>query len=215
MVSAIDVTEPLVEGLLTLENGVKMFDAFTQKDVLVTAPVICCFCDNVRASELLNPSWEQSGKVMSSLSIHIILSCTSVILALSCLDFFISNLHKWWNENSNSLQDRTMKWSNVSRQNLARDWNRLSMVWRKKIILFLNWNQLISLGTNLFGYNILSLHECVYRYTGQCQLNVYTQFFWEHINTCCSHLWTRHLTILKKKYWLSSAVFLSEEFLPI
>ena len=43
VVSAIDVTEPLVEDLLTLENGVKMFNSFTQKDVLLIAPVICCF----------------------------------------------------------------------------------------------------------------------------------------------------------------------------
>ena len=54
VVSAVDTTEPLVEDLLTLENGLKMFDACTQREVLVVAPVICCLCDNVRASELLN-----------------------------------------------------------------------------------------------------------------------------------------------------------------
>ena len=54
VVSAMDMREPLVEDLLTLERGVKMFDAHTKNEVLVIAPAICCLCDNVRASELLN-----------------------------------------------------------------------------------------------------------------------------------------------------------------
>ena len=54
VLSAMDMAEPLVDNLLALENGIKVFDAHTGTNVFVVAPVLCCLCDNVRAAELLN-----------------------------------------------------------------------------------------------------------------------------------------------------------------
>lgn len=45
---------PIVDDLLVLEKGVRMYDALLKKEVLVISPVLCILCDNVRASELLN-----------------------------------------------------------------------------------------------------------------------------------------------------------------
>ena len=52
--SAIEMSRPIVDDLLALEKGVRMFDALTNSEVLVIAPVICALCDNVRASEIVN-----------------------------------------------------------------------------------------------------------------------------------------------------------------
>ena len=51
-VSALELASPIISDLLKLQEGVEMFDAFLEKDVLVLAPVIACLCDNPRASEL-------------------------------------------------------------------------------------------------------------------------------------------------------------------
>lgn len=51
-VKALEMSEPIITDLLKLEDGVVMFDAATQQDVLVIAPVLCIVADNVRASEL-------------------------------------------------------------------------------------------------------------------------------------------------------------------
>jgi hypothetical protein len=48
------MTAPIVEDLLMLEKGVRVFDSLLNMEVMVVAPVICLLCDNARASELLN-----------------------------------------------------------------------------------------------------------------------------------------------------------------
>ena len=53
-VSVLDMATPLVQNLLELEKGVKMFDAYLEQDVYVVAPVMSVLADNPRASELLN-----------------------------------------------------------------------------------------------------------------------------------------------------------------
>ena len=45
----------MVETIATLENeGFEVFDAFSNENVLVVAPLLLVICDNPRASELLN-----------------------------------------------------------------------------------------------------------------------------------------------------------------
>lgn len=45
---------PLFKDLVTLQNeGIEVYDAYLCKKVLLFAQVLCCICDNVRASELL------------------------------------------------------------------------------------------------------------------------------------------------------------------
>ena len=63
VVSAMDMTEPLVNDLLLLEEGINMFDASLQREILLIAPVICCLCDNVRASELINHLGSKAKKL--------------------------------------------------------------------------------------------------------------------------------------------------------
>ena len=46
---------PIVKELKILEkDGVVLFDAFLQKEVLAVSPVLCVICDNPRASEVTN-----------------------------------------------------------------------------------------------------------------------------------------------------------------
>ena len=52
--SAIEMSRRIVDDLLALEKGVRMFDDLTNSEVLVIAPVIRALCDNVRASEIVN-----------------------------------------------------------------------------------------------------------------------------------------------------------------
>ena len=55
VVSALDMTGPLVQQLYDLEsNGIEVFDAFLNQSVLVVSPLMCVLADNPRASELLN-----------------------------------------------------------------------------------------------------------------------------------------------------------------
>ena len=53
-ISALDMVPPLVEDLLRLEDGIRIYDACKGAEVLVLAPVMSILCDNPRASELLN-----------------------------------------------------------------------------------------------------------------------------------------------------------------
>lgn len=54
-VDCLKMADPIVEDLLVLENeGVFMYDASYEEDVLVVAPVLCAIADNPRASDLLN-----------------------------------------------------------------------------------------------------------------------------------------------------------------
>lgn len=47
---------PLVEELIKLENGVIVYDALLQRDIILMAPLLAILSDNPRHSELLNHS---------------------------------------------------------------------------------------------------------------------------------------------------------------
>ena len=51
----LDMTEPIAQQLTQLEiEGVVVYDAYYEENVLVIAPLLCVICDNPRASQLLN-----------------------------------------------------------------------------------------------------------------------------------------------------------------
>lgn len=63
VVSAVEMSEPLVAELLKLErDGIETYDAMLKLNVLVVTPVICILADNPRASELLNHLGPSSRK---------------------------------------------------------------------------------------------------------------------------------------------------------
>lgn len=54
-VDCIEMSKPIVDELKMLEkDGVPLYDAFLQKEVLAVSPVLCIICDNPRASEVTN-----------------------------------------------------------------------------------------------------------------------------------------------------------------
>ena len=54
-VSPLELSRPIVDELNVLEmEGIELYDAHLQEEVLVTAPLMCIICDNPRASELVN-----------------------------------------------------------------------------------------------------------------------------------------------------------------
>lgn len=61
-VSVLDMAAPIVQELLELEKGVRMFDAHLSKDVLVIAPVLALLADNPRHAELINHSGASANK---------------------------------------------------------------------------------------------------------------------------------------------------------
>ena len=51
----LDMTKPIAQQLTLLETeGVVVYDAYYEANVLVIAPLLCVICDNPRASQLLN-----------------------------------------------------------------------------------------------------------------------------------------------------------------
>lgn len=52
-ISAIKQLKPRVKDLLILQDGVVMFDALWNQDVLVVALILACLCDNPRVSEIV------------------------------------------------------------------------------------------------------------------------------------------------------------------
>ena len=48
------MAKPIVDDLISLEEGMVMYDAFLKEDVLVVAPVMCLLADNPR----LLTTWE-------------------------------------------------------------------------------------------------------------------------------------------------------------
>lgn len=60
--SAIEMSDPIVQDLLKLEEGVVVYDAFMKMDILIVAPVICSINDNGRASELVNHMGSTANK---------------------------------------------------------------------------------------------------------------------------------------------------------
>ena len=69
-----DMTEPLVEDLKKLEKRIIAYDAFLKSDVFLIAPIICCLCDNVRASELINHLGSKAIKLCRFCMVRIILA---------------------------------------------------------------------------------------------------------------------------------------------
>ena len=53
-VDAMTMAEPLVENLLQLENGIEVYDAFLEQNVIVVAPVMFIMADNPMSSDLCN-----------------------------------------------------------------------------------------------------------------------------------------------------------------
>ena len=53
-VSPLEMAKPIVDDLISLEEGMVMYDAFLKEDMLVVAPVMSLLADNPRASELVN-----------------------------------------------------------------------------------------------------------------------------------------------------------------
>jgi hypothetical protein len=51
--TAVDMMSAVVKDLCTLEKGVEMFDAKSNQNVFVIAPVLAILCDNPRASQIL------------------------------------------------------------------------------------------------------------------------------------------------------------------
>ena len=55
VLSALELSKPISEELVDLEqNGVTVFDAYSQQEVVVFAPLMFIVCDNPRAYELVN-----------------------------------------------------------------------------------------------------------------------------------------------------------------
>ena len=51
-VNTLELAEPLVDSVLRLEEGIVMYDAFLEENVLVIAPVMLIIADNPMSSEL-------------------------------------------------------------------------------------------------------------------------------------------------------------------
>ena len=56
------LAEPLVKNLLELEKGLNMYDAVSQEEVLVVAPLLLITADNPMASELCNHQGNTANK---------------------------------------------------------------------------------------------------------------------------------------------------------
>ena len=61
-VSVLDMATPIVKELKRLEEGIVVFDAHLQKEVLLIAPVLAVLGDNPRHSALLNHAGSSSNK---------------------------------------------------------------------------------------------------------------------------------------------------------
>ena len=48
------MTDALVNELIKLEEGIVVFDALLQQEIVVLAPVMCILADNARASEIVS-----------------------------------------------------------------------------------------------------------------------------------------------------------------
>lgn len=65
-VTPLEMAEPIARELATLENeGFEVFDAYSNENVLVVAPLLLVVCDNPRASELLNHLGSAAKYVLS------------------------------------------------------------------------------------------------------------------------------------------------------
>ena len=64
VISAVDLADGvLVQELNSLASeGIVVYDAYLQQDVLIVAPILCIICDNPRASELMNHAGSSARK---------------------------------------------------------------------------------------------------------------------------------------------------------
>ena len=76
--SAMQMSKPIVDDILNLEQGIYTYDSYLKTDVFVIAPVLCLLCDNARASELLN----HLGSTALCLCRMCNVSCTFCIIKL-------------------------------------------------------------------------------------------------------------------------------------
>ena len=61
--SAVDMSRPLVDDLLILENqGMFVFDGALQCEILLVAPLLCILADNPRHSEIMNHAGVTANK---------------------------------------------------------------------------------------------------------------------------------------------------------
>lgn len=124
-VSALDMTETLAPELTILEqNGVIVYDAFLNKQVIVVAPVICVLADNPRASELLNH--------MGSSARRYCRMCMVINLGSNCMYVLLSLYSKADKEVNPCVVDipRTLELTlqqilNIKSQNLQKDKSEL------------------------------------------------------------------------------------------
>ena len=83
-VSTLELAEPLVDDLLELEEGIPMFDASVQDNVLVVASVMLLICDNPMSSDLCNHQGSSARKFcrMCMVSMHGANYCTVIIIVV-------------------------------------------------------------------------------------------------------------------------------------
>ena len=75
--SATDIMGPVIDDLKRLKEGIPMFDAYLQQEVLVVAPVMAFLCDNPRHSELLGHAGGRARKY-----------CRMCMVCVTCSAFY-------------------------------------------------------------------------------------------------------------------------------
>ena len=71
--NALHMSDAIVQDLLSLEDGIRVYDSALHSDVIVVSPVICLLCDNARASELLNHLGSKALKLCHLCNVSIII----------------------------------------------------------------------------------------------------------------------------------------------
>ena len=69
-----EMAVPLVHELQSLEEGILMFDALFNTNVIVIAPVVCFLCDNPRAAEISNHLGSSTHKFCRICMVSVILN---------------------------------------------------------------------------------------------------------------------------------------------
>ena len=77
-VPVLQMAQPIVEELLLLQEGIEMYDAYLQQNVLVPAPVLAFMGDNPRASEILGHMLGSPNKFCQQCMV-----CNCYLLSLS------------------------------------------------------------------------------------------------------------------------------------
>ena len=85
--SPLEMAVPMVDDLMVLQDGMKMFDAYLNREVLVLAPVIACMCDNSRASELVGHLRGSSNGYCCQCLKYDVNGCILIIIAYAVKNF--------------------------------------------------------------------------------------------------------------------------------